>query len=200
MKCMPISMYMEPNEPHHKERAYMSKVVVTAKLSNMENLNTRDKCYSSHPPSLTTIHVIGISNLIDDKIKKPIWSFACIVRRDEVNRAWNTSIKLREHRNILFIIISHNNQIAWLSQTHFRQIHKVHKGLSASFSWLCFSDADWQSRQTLITWIICLLFGGFSNAYQSCLFLAYSSETCWLYYQFFSHALSYNGILFGWWN
>ena len=72
MKCMPISMYMEPNEPHHKERAYMSKVVVTAKLSNMENLNTRDKCYSSHPPSLTTIHVIGISNLIDDKIKKPI--------------------------------------------------------------------------------------------------------------------------------
>ena len=56
MKCMPISMYMQSNEPHHKERAYMSKVVVTAKLSNVENLNTRDKC-------IAVIHQVSLPSM-----------------------------------------------------------------------------------------------------------------------------------------
>ena len=51
---------------------------------------------------------------------------------------------------------SQNNEILWLSnmadKSFFRDIHEVRKGLWAFFSWLCFMDAYWLSRQTQITW------------------------------------------------
>ena len=42
------------------------------------------------------------------------------------------------------MIIKHDRRI-------FREVHEARKGLWV-FSWLCFSDADWLGRKTLITW------------------------------------------------
>ena len=39
-----------------------------------------------------------------------------------------------------------------MEDTFFWEIHKVHKGMWASFSWLCFSCADWLGKKTLVTW------------------------------------------------
>ena len=45
------------------------------------------------------------------------------------------------------MIIKHGKHI-------FGKIHEIRKGLWAFFSLLCFSDADWLSRQTPITWLL----------------------------------------------
>ena len=39
-----------------------------------------------------------------------------------------------------------------MADTTVGEIHEVRKGLWAFLSWLCFSDADWLSSHTLITW------------------------------------------------
>ena len=45
------------------------------------------------------------------------------------------------------MIIQHGRHIFW-------EIYHVRKGLWASFSWWCFSSADWLSTQAPVTWAL----------------------------------------------
>ena len=89
-----------------------------------------------------------------DKRKSP-WSFAHVVHRDQVNTEQETQITQRDHANSFYSIVKITrlyNYQTW--QTHFWRNSwcEVRKGLW-SFSLLCFSGADWLSREAPVTWI-----------------------------------------------
>ena len=58
-----------------------------------------------------------------------------------------------------FIYSSQNNKIVymWICRHIFGEIHEVRKGLwTFSFTWFCFSDADWQanSHHDHVVWVV----------------------------------------------
>ena len=66
------------------------------------------------------------------------------------------------------MIIKHGRQIFW-------EIHEVRKDVCGLFfSWLCFSDADWLGRQTLITWCYVHSSGTRSTKNLLCTLLAFN--------------------------
>ena len=69
----------------------------------------------------------------------------CAKRRSSSENMRKVSVYSTLKITRLYDYITHHRHI-------FKETHEVRKGLWAFFSWLCFWDADWLSKQTLITW------------------------------------------------
>ena len=86
-------------------------------------------------------------------ILKSLWSFAHVVRQDQVNRAQNLDRTERVCETFVYSIVI---KIVWLSNmadTFFEKFTWYAKACGL-FSWsVCFADTDWLGRQTLITWL-----------------------------------------------
>ena len=74
------------------------------------------------------------------------------------SREQNTKCRSRsENVRKVCLSYSQNNKIVWLSNvanTFLAKFTRCAKVCGLIFSWLCFRDADWLSRQTPITWWI----------------------------------------------
>ena len=98
--------------------------------------------------------MIGLSDHIDlwvSKINKSLWSFAH-VRQDQVRELRNTDHAARGCWKSVYSVVKITR--LWLSNmtdTCFKNLRNAQR-LMGFFTWLCFSDADWLSRQTPITW------------------------------------------------
>ena len=108
--------------------------------------------------SWTVICVIGIFRprwFVSNWDKKSIWSFARVVRRDQVIRARHVDHTATTCDMFVYSIVKitrlHDYQ-TWPTHNCFRN-SRVRKGFWAFSFLMFFSDADWLSRQTLITWI-----------------------------------------------
>ena len=100
------------------------------------------------------IHVMAFSDLVALwVIRIKDWFFAHVVCRDHVT----SSTKCRSHSESTLKVCffsSQNNKIWWLSNvegTSFEKWTGAQRFVDF-FSWLCFSDADWLGRKTVITW------------------------------------------------
>ena len=85
-------------------------------------------------------------------VGKSLWSFAHVERPDHVNRAGNTDQAARTCERFVYSIVKIT--IVWLSNGRhiFWRAAQGAQRFVGLFSWLCFSDADWLGRKTLVTW------------------------------------------------
>ena len=100
-------------------------------------------------------HVIGSSDLVDlwvSNKNQSVWSFARVVRRDHVNRARHADHAARACDRFAYSIVKVTRLCDYQTwQTRFILFFEKFTSCAKVcefFSWLCFLDADWLSRQT----------------------------------------------------
>ena len=99
-----------------------------------------------------TFHVVGLSDLVDLWVRKPMILCARSTR-DQVNRIRYADHATRTRERFVYSIVTITRVYDYQTgQIFFEKFTRCAK-VCGLFSWLCFSNADWLSRQTLITWL-----------------------------------------------